>query len=595
MKRKFLWLGASCLMALSLVVVSCGTAEVEEEEKEQEIVEEEEVESADRPKYGGILTTVIVRDPGNWDTQASPAGGQAYGSGRIYEQYMTSDWTRGVAGSNVVFWPPGSSSLEDYYYPQLAESWENPDQNTWILNIRQGVHWQEVDSDAGRIMGGREMTVDDIIYSFNRSKDLKSSWVNVAQPAGAEAMTIEQTGPWQVTIKVPLEPLAIWFFMIQGGGHHNVFPREVVEEYGNLLDWRNAVGTGPFMLEDFVSASSVTLARNPNYWDTNPLGPGKGDQLPYVDKFVELVISDTSTQIAALRTGKVDILSGVARELALQLIGEQADLEYVKYLGNTPWIIGMRTDKEDLPFHDIRVRQAMMMATDFKSLKDDLYEGDAEIDVIPWNKNFGESFTPLSEQPQAVQDLYSYNPERAKELLTEAGYPDGFKIKVTSSNGAVEVDDLSLFKDMWAKVGIELEIEPLEYGAYNTIVTTRSHEELLYRFSWRIFPVLYYFAGIRGPNWDNSSYTNDPPGSDPYIESVFEDVQKNAVSNMPAVYASFKEMQTYLMEQVRVIPRPTPYTYNMWQPWVKNYHGEGGTRFLRYHWVDTELKESMGY
>ncbi len=78
-----------------------------------------------------------------------------------------------------------------------------------------------------------------------------------------------------------------------------------------MQDWRNSVGTGPFMLTDFVSNSKATFVRNPNYWMKNPCGPGEGDQLPYVDGVKLLIIPDPATAVSAFRTGKLDLLSGL--------------------------------------------------------------------------------------------------------------------------------------------------------------------------------------------------------------------------------------------------------------------------------------------
>ena len=84
---------------------------------------------------------------------------------------------------------------------------------------------------------------------------------------------------------------------------------EVIQKYGNQLNWRNSVGTGPFVLTDFVSGSQATLTRNSSYWDKDPVGPGKGNQLPYIDGIKMLVLPDPSTRLTAMRTGKMPVTS----------------------------------------------------------------------------------------------------------------------------------------------------------------------------------------------------------------------------------------------------------------------------------------------
>ena len=110
----------------------------------------------------------------------------------------------------------------------------------------------------------------------------------------------------------------------------------------------------------------------------------------------------------------------------------------------------MRVDKPELPFQDIRVRQAMNMAVDKATIMESYYNGNAELlstPVAPYPEYMA-AFTPLEEQSEAVQELYTYNPEKAKQLLAEAGYPDGFKTKMIHWNTMGDID--SVVASYWA-------------------------------------------------------------------------------------------------------------------------------------------------
>ena len=350
------------------------------------------------------------------------------------------------------------------------------------------------------------------------------------------------------------------------------------------------------MLVDYVPSSQLLYLRNSNYWERDPIGPGKGNQLPYADMVRELIIPDISTTLAALRTGKLDLQTGIVLTDALGLLKTSPQLQSMKYLSNVPYVFAMRLDKPNLPYSNIKVRQAMLLATDREAFKRDYYGGEAETDIFPVNVNFKGTgaFAPMSQMPQSVQDLYKYNPDRAKQLLKEAGYPNGFKVTAIVSSAGSDVDEAAVFKAMWAKVGIDLNLDVRDVGTYTNFVTLRNNEDMIYRSIPASWPVMFYFSPIRGVSANNPSYINDPPGTDAGIESTFQAMNNDLILNMPHFFQLFKELRPHLLEQAYVIPRPTPYTYTFWWPWLKNYYGQSIV-FMRYHWIDQAMKKSMGY
>jgi peptide/nickel transport system substrate-binding protein len=411
--------------------------------------------------------------------------------------------------------------------------------------------------------------------------------------------SIEKTGTWEVTIKTPIEPWTSFTWVVYGAGFLRQYPPEVVAKYGDVQDWRNSVGTGPFILVDFVPGSSLTFKKNPDYWGEDSAGPGKGNQLPYADNYKQLVIPDLSTRLAALRTGKLDYLTDIVLDDAETLMKNTPELEKVTSMSNNPWVIGMRRDKPDKPFSNVKVRQALMLATDFEAFKKQLFKDQAEIDIYPVNRQVASLYQPLSEMPQQVKDLFSYSPDKAKQLLKDAGYPNGFKASVIVTNTAERIDELSIFKDMWAKVGIELQIDPKESAVYTSIANARSHEDMIYRSPFQTFSIQLFLSGLRGTSTFNGSYVNDPAGSDPFIEERYSRLQANIFVDNPAAYQAYKELKPYVLENAFYIPRPTPFTYTFWWPWLKNYNGQGTPTmnpfgFVKYFWVDEGLKRQMG-
>jgi len=614
-RGRILWLIVSGLMVLSLVMAGCApattpatpttpniptvpaapaaptTPAAPAPEKPQQAPV---APSTGAPKYGGALTVAITSDPTNFDPGTKNSGGAL--TGTVYEKFLNTDWTRGPAGSGVTALVSDGGALEDFWAPRLAERWEMPKQGVWILHVRQGMRWQPVNSDAGKLMASRQVTADDFVSSFNRLMKAPETWIKSGVPGVWRTATIEKTGPWEVTIKTPEDYMTAFVWLIgAGGGFEYLYPPEVVAKYGDMGNWRNAVGTGPFMLVDYVPGSQFVFTKNPVYWEKDPVGAGKGNQLPYVDSYRELIVPDLSTRQAALRTGKLDLLDGVVKVDKQSLAKTNPKLESRSYLVGSPWVIGMKQAVAGKPLNDVRVRQALMLATDFNALKNDYFEGEAEINVWPVNKQIDAMYMPLEEMPESVQALYRYNPEKSKQLLKEAGYPNGFRTSVVINGVAERIDELAIYAGMWAKVGVELKIDVKEAGVYSAMGgVARSYEDMIYKSLSGGFVGQMYYRYDRGGSLSNPSAINDPPGTVPTIEASYQEVNKYLFVDMPKAYAEFKKLTPYLLEQAYIIPRPSPYAYNMWWPWLKNYHGQG-VGLIRYSWIDRDLKKSMGY
>jgi peptide/nickel transport system substrate-binding protein len=421
-------------------------------------------------------------------------------------------------------------------------------------------------------------------------------------------MDIEKTGPWQVTITAPVQPVTAQWWVIEGGGYGFMYPKEIVDKYGDINNWKNMVGTGPWIIQDWVPGSSVTFRRNDNYWGVNPAGPGKGDQLPYADGLKRLIIPDTSTFFAAVRTGKMDMSGAITYDDFSELQRTAPDLEFVEYLGDgfaNAHAVNFRLDDKSKPWADKRVRQALMMATDYDAIINGYFQGKAEKDTVLVNKNFtGTGYKPLSTMAQSVQDLYKYNPDGAKQLLTEAGFPNGFKAEVLVPSVPDSIaDQATILKDMWSKIGVDLEIKPTENAALTTRVTrTFDWPDMFYgTFSGGTvasfgFSLYTYFGYYRGDNRPQFASRTDSGGTpDPIIEAAFAKTQENIYINWPEAYKVVEEIRPYLIENAFRVPFPQPLNYQMWWPWMKNTYGAGPVAYyLKYYWIDQSLKTSMG-
>ncbi|MFC2057162.1 ABC transporter substrate-binding protein [Chloroflexota bacterium] len=624
MKKKIVWVVVSGLMALSLVMASCAPAVVEEEEEviveeeveEEEVIVEEEVVApgVEVPKYGGVLTVGQERDITRWDeVVGSPS--QAFTQHVTNEDLWGGDWARGPAGgygTNESDWSGHiyAGNLKD---GRIAESWELPtkiegEKGAIIFHIRQGVHWAlNPDSEASRLVGGREVTADDVIFSLKQIITDRRAHIYRGNPE-LRVAEITSPEPWTVKVEVPWESFAT--AIERFGECVKMVPPEVVEEYGDMSDWKNSVGTGPFMLTDVVPGSSMMMVRNPNYWMKDPIGPGKGNQLPYMDGVKYLIIPDVSTLHAALRTGKVDWLGRGGAEYgakialndtitlkrtAPQLMSKTIALTSV---GTT---IALKINKE--PLNDIRVRRALMMAIDFEAIKRDFLGGEAQIVVfpIPYMKDYADAYYGPdpdtgewpADCPESTKELYTYNPEKAKALLAEAGYPDGFKTNLILGPTAEEINYFSIYKDMWSKVGVDLELLPKERGALTAMRNAKSFDQMYTGHRPKVSHT-FMMLTIYGTGVNNQSEIDDP-----VVNEAYPKIQAAKIIDLDEASRLHREVMKHGLGQVWAIPTVAPYFYDMWWPWLKNYSGEihlgYHSVFFNWVWLDEEMKESMGY
>ena len=171
----------------------------------------------------------------------------------------------------------------------------------------------------------------------------------------------------------------------------------------------------------------------------------------------------------------------------------------------------------------------------------------------------------------------------------------GFKVKMLVQNTSTRIDEMSIIKDMWSKVGVDVTLDVKEAGQYAPLVAAGTpYEEMVFRLQTSPFLMHLYQAYTRGPAILNISHINDPPGTDPYLEGLFQEQDKLLFVDMPTVYELVKKVNRYVMEQAYVIPWPLSNQYNFWWPWLKNYYGVG-SGIIRYSYIDQDLRKSMGY
>lgn len=553
--------------------------------------------NADVPQYGGTITVCTPNDIVYFDEVIGWHAG-AYTLQITNEELLTGDWANGPAGTGKYQWL--DNDVYAHQAGNLAESWEMPEPGHWIVHIRQGVHYAlNPDSEASRLVNGREFTADDAAAALNSYLQAPTSYIAKAYGGLAKQASVEATDKYTLEIKAP-ESMSLdaagMFFTFSSVD----IPPEVVQKYGNMKDWHVSVGTGPFILTDFVSGSEATLVRNPKFWMTDPVGAGKGNQLPYVNGMNVMIIPDSSTRLAGFRTGKFDMRGYntwdlVSQDDAQTLLKAIPDLKSKTGLPGD-WPIGMRTD--EAPFNDIRVRQALIMATDYDEIIKSLNGGEGYKLGYPQSHNSGYEDIVLTwdEAPQSIKDLYTYNPDKAKQLLTEAGYPDGFKTTMTLPDAPTNVDRASVLKDMWSKVGVDVSLNPMESGAFSKIAATRSYEGMIAGVGMGGGGIMLRGSRLTGNGQTNMSYVNDST-----VNGYVAKMELAALTDWNQAIQLNQDLMKYAFPQAWGIPFPTAPSYTIWWPWLKNFYGDssigyfGYGKFAQFAWIDQAMKKSMGH
>ena len=543
--------------------------------------------AGDKPTYGGTFTAFSGTDPTSWDPYLSHHGSAGdWPMGAVYERLAGADWAVDRKKFPMtMLWIPAK-----YTVGFSMESYEQPDALTYIVHIRKGMVYHDKEP-----VNGREVTADDWKYSIDRVLG-KGEFVKKGYSAKAgvgtwkivESVTVRDRYTFMIKLKDP----SVLFFENWGTELMPwLTPREVIDKYGDDFSWEHVVGSGPFQLVDQVSGSSFTFEKHPKYYGRDAKYPE--NQLPYVDKLKVLIIPDPSTQQAAMRTGKIDWMIFTGWKDGKSLIETNPELKYVK-LPTVCSVIDLRMNLK--PYSDIRVRRAMQMAIDLKGLSEHYYGGTASPYPFMILPDFPDFFTPFEEMPKEVQEAFTYNPEKAKALLKEAGYPKGFtqELPMSSAAGTETRDLTNLFTAYWEEIGIKTKIKPMEAAAYSSFIYGGT-QQLTWIWScgfWAPIHILkYWYGGQKETPWNFSNANNQKYNAMWDAIQVEPDAAKRD--------KLFKEAFAYGTSQFFYIAGPAKSTYRIWQPWIKGYQGEARLQSVAYAptvarmWIDQELKRKM--
>jgi peptide/nickel transport system substrate-binding protein len=462
------------------------------------------------------------------------------------------------------------------------------------VHLREGVHWQDIPP-----VNGREFTADDVVYQYDRMFGLGSGFTEFSPYWFTQAGYIEKvtaTDDHTVVFKFT-QPSALNPSRLFAPGQYNwIAPREAVEmsEDGLITDWENAPGTGPWMVTEFVSGTSVTYSANPDYWGYDERHPE--NKLPYADTLTILLIPEVPTAIAGLRSGQIDIMTDVVGWQQVASLAETNPEILQAKLPAAGATLDFRCDVA--PFTDIRVRKALQMAINRAEIAQSYYGG--TVDGKPAGLvsiGYEGWYTPYDEWPAELQAEYSYDPDTAMDLLAEAAADGAFEFNelggfdtnvVAASNSDLQL--LQVIQNYFLEIGVDMAIEEMDPAAFAPFCMAGEQDQMTYSSKTGVTFEPWIALDYRSRIPTNYSFNQDP---------VYDAMIANfaTILTLDELKQAAIEADMYALAAHWGLQVCPTVTYNLYQPYLKGYSGEfASMRNYAYYarwWIDQALKSSL--
>ena len=486
------------------------------------------------PRSGGTLVWGVSSDPvtlapiGMNNTSAAEPGNLAYES--------------------LVRWDQNLQVL-----PALAETWETPDNKTYIFHLRQGVKFHS----------GKDMDSADVVYSLKAQQNppppgnTNSFYPKIASVDAVDKYTVRLNMAQPDGTVLGYLAWNIYSHIIPNGLYENSDPRSTAD------------GTGPYKITEFVPNDHVTLVRHPNYWRTG---------FPYLDGITLKVMTDQQARIAALRSGAVDGVS-VSADI-IPTLSSDPNLKVLKTLTAGFREMQMTIKGDGKPWNNVKVRQAVSAAMDRQEILDKVYAGDGKFtSKIP---------ASYGDWPLPDADLHSkwekFDLAAAQQLMSDAGFANGFSVTLQAISNPDDYTQIAeIIKSQMAKININVTVQPQEIGTFATNNAAGTFEWAQTGRGMRGDPSGYFSdfdpAGSIYKAWFQGGYSN------PELTQLISDALGNP--DQAARHTQYRRMQEIVLTEWPTIPVVDPTLYQVVRGRVQNMYVsiDGTEKGLTEAWV----------
>jgi len=426
--------------------------------------------------------------------------------------------------------------------PMLAESFKRLDPLTYEFKLRKGVKFHN----------GEELKASDVKFSLERA--LTPIGASISHIVGE----IDPTGfkivdDYTIIIKTKTAFAGFLPSLAHTGG--SILNEKAVTAAGKDYS-QNPVGTGPFKFVKWAKGDRVELERFDGYYGKKP---------QFKNMIIRVIVEPTNRAIE-LESGSVDIAYEISTN-DLKRVEENKDLKLIRIMDNSITHMGMNTQKK--PFDDVRVRQAISYAIDSKLVVDTVWRGIGTAAVGPVPVNVKYSNKSLTS--------HEYNPEKAKQLLAEAGLPNGFKTTVWTNDKKERIDMATIIQNELQQVGIIAEIKVMEWGAF--LEGTNKGEQEMYIIGWNsqindpdmslyaMFHSSKFGAGGNRPFYKNSKVDEliekgRKMDDSEARQAVYYDLQNMINADAPWIYLNSGEQVVGTKKTIKGFV-PSPFGYHV--------------------------------
>ncbi|MEJ5229491.1 MAG: glutathione ABC transporter substrate-binding protein [Pseudothermotoga sp.] len=447
--------------------------------------------------------------------------------------------------------------------PALAERWEVMESGTaYVFYLRKGVKFHD----------GEDFNA----YAVKKHFDyvLNSSLRNVGMFKGV-LKEVEVLDNYAVKFKL-FQPYAPILYRLATSSAAWILSPKAIEKYGNdpALFGRNPVGTGPFIFKEWKVGERIELVRNPNYWR---------EGLPYLDGITFLVVSEDVSRVNQVRAADADVMYNPPPALIPAL---EQDSRLVVKTVSTVRVIYIGINTRNAPLNDVRVRQALNYAVDREKLCKVIMRDMAK-----------PSDSPLSSITYGYVStgLYPYDPQKAKQLLKEAGYSN-LKLELITPKGRYlnDYETAVALQGMFKEIGVTLDVKPMEWGTYVAKILSSKPEDWDFQLfllgwapgtaegHWVLFPLFHSTNQMSNPQgtarYNNFFYSN--PKVDELIDRIgteldekklmehYAQAQKLIVQDAPAMFLYEMKIATIMRKEIKDMKIYPTERFNMAYAWI---------------------------